>query len=116
MQNGWKLTGFPVAICGTTSEPRRVPMTILSSFKHEVAFEASGFPLLCSFDLLICVQAPSEGARREILSCLLANDILAPDVSLSALAIQTAALVASDLADFVARTKSTSIERVIRIT
>jgi peroxin-6 len=47
---------------------------------------------------------------------LLANVTLAPDVSLSALAIQTAALVASDLADFTSRTKSASIERAIRLT
>ena len=41
MQKGWKLTGFPVITLGTTSEPGRVPMSILSCFKHEVAFEAS---------------------------------------------------------------------------
>jgi peroxin-6 len=72
--------------------------------------------LLFSFDPLIRVQAPSEGTRHEILSCLLANVILASDVSLSGLAIQTAGLVASDLADFVARTQSASIERAIRLT
>jgi len=99
MQKGWKLTGFPVITLGTTSEPGRVPMSILSCFKHEVAFEA-----------------PSEGARHEILNCLLANVILAPDVSLPALAIQTAALVASDLADLVTRTKSASVERAISLT
>lgn len=99
MQKSWKLTSFPVVTLGTTSEPERVPMSIHSCFKHEIAFEA-----------------PSEGARQEILNCLLSNATLAPDVSLSALALQTAALVASDLVDFVARTKSASIERAIRLT
>ena len=72
--------------------------------------------LFSSFDPFIYVQAPSEGARHEILSCLLADLTLAPDVSLSAVAVQTAALVASDLTDFVAHTKSAAIERAIRLT
>lgn len=116
MQKSWKLTSFPVVTLGTTSEPERVPMSIHSCFKHEIAFDASLFTLSPWFHLSTRVQAPSEGARQEILNCLLSNATLAPDVSLSALALQTAALVASDLVDFVARTKSASIERAIRLT
>lgn len=43
MQKGWKLTGFPVVTFGTTSEPGRVPMSILSCFKHEVTFDVGVF-------------------------------------------------------------------------
>lgn len=42
--------------------------------------------------------------------------ILGPDVSLGNIATQTAALVASDLADLVARAKYAAIERVVRVT
>ncbi|KAF8078217.1 AAA-domain-containing protein [Lyophyllum atratum] len=96
MQDEWKITGYPVVILGTTSEPSRVPSSVLSSFKHEVAFEA-----------------PGEEERYEILRCSLVDYILSADVSLRSLATQTAALVASDLVDLVARARFASIERVI---
>ena len=50
------------------------------------------------------------------MNSLTTDAVLAPDVSLSSLATQTAALVASDLVDLVARAKFTSMERLIRIT
>jgi len=40
-QQTWKITGYPVIVFGITSEPARVPIGILSCFKHEVTFEAS---------------------------------------------------------------------------
>ncbi|KAG6891139.1 hypothetical protein C0992_010127 [Termitomyces sp. T32_za158] len=96
-QEDWKITGYPVVILGTTSQPTRIPPTIISSFKHEITFEA-----------------PGEGERFEILECSLINDVLATDVSLSNLATQTAALVASDLVDLVSRAQFASVDRVVR--
>ncbi|KAG6861902.1 hypothetical protein C0995_010608 [Termitomyces sp. Mi166 len=96
-QEDWKITGYPVVILGTTSQSSQVPPNIISSFKHEISFEA-----------------PGEGERFEILECLLFKDVLAADVSLSSLAIQTAALVASDLVDLVSRARFASVDRAIR--
>ncbi|KAH0584181.1 hypothetical protein H2248_009739 [Termitomyces sp. 'cryptogamus'] len=96
-QEDWKITGYPVVVLGTTSQPSRVPPNIISSFKHEIPFEA-----------------PGEGERNEILECSLVNDVLAADVSLSSLATQTAALVASDLVDLVSRARFASVDRAIR--
>jgi len=62
------------------------------------------------------LQAPNESERYEILDVLLADSILACDVSLSTLATQTAALVASDLVDLVERAQLISIQRVMSAT
>jgi len=35
----WRLTGYPTLVFGTTTEPSRVPPSLLSFFKHEVDFE-----------------------------------------------------------------------------
>jgi peroxin-6 len=35
----WRLTGYPTLVFGTTTEPSRVPPSLLSCFKHEVDFE-----------------------------------------------------------------------------
>lgn len=47
--------------------------------------------------------------------CSLLNVVLAPDVSVPDIATHTAALVASDLVDLVARAKFASVERAIRV-
>ncbi|KAF9451245.1 AAA-domain-containing protein [Macrolepiota fuliginosa MF-IS2] len=91
----WKISGFPVIITGTTSDTSRVPLSILSCFKHEIE-----------------LGAPNEEERLEILQALSGNTLLAPDVSLTGLAIQTAALIAIDISDLVFRAKSSAIERV----
>lgn len=39
IQTGWKLTGYPVVVLGTTSESGRVPGTLLSCFKQEINIE-----------------------------------------------------------------------------
>lgn len=39
VQKSWRITGHPVMVFATTAEADRVPMGILSCFKHEVAFE-----------------------------------------------------------------------------
>ncbi|KAJ7734916.1 AAA-domain-containing protein [Mycena maculata] len=98
VQNSWRISGYPVMVFATTAEAERVPMGILSCFKHEVTFEA-----------------PSEGERHEILRTLVAGTVLAPDVSLSKLATETAALVAGDIASLVQRAESVSISRASRI-
>ncbi|KIM80937.1 hypothetical protein PILCRDRAFT_72673 [Piloderma croceum F 1598] len=96
LQNTWRSTGYPVLVFGTAAETGRIPPGVLSCFKHEVAFEA-----------------PCESERYETLVALLSDFSLAPDVSLPALATQTAALVASDLVDLVDRANFISIERVV---
>ncbi|KDR81364.1 hypothetical protein GALMADRAFT_239217 [Galerina marginata CBS 339.88] len=99
IQSSWKLTGYPVIVLATTSESGRVPPGLLSCFKREVNLEA-----------------PNEGERLEILSRLLTDQIVASDVSLRNLAIQTAALLAGDLRDLVARAKAASIDRAFGTT
>jgi peroxin-6 len=47
----------------------------------------------------------------EILECLLGEHTIAADVSVQNLATQTAALLAGDLQDLVARARAASIER-----
>ncbi|KII88818.1 hypothetical protein PLICRDRAFT_42057 [Plicaturopsis crispa FD-325 SS-3] len=98
LQKSWNLSGYPVIVFGTTAEPGQVPPATLATFKHEVSFEA-----------------PDESNRYEILATLLAGSVLSPDVSLSSLATQTAALVASDLVDLVTRATYASRERVLRL-
>ena len=48
-----------------------------------------------------------------MLRSLTTSDVVAPDVSLRALAIQTAALVANDLVDLVRRARSSATERIL---
>ncbi|RXW18100.1 hypothetical protein EST38_g7753 [Candolleomyces aberdarensis] len=97
LQTSWKMTGFPVILVGIASDPSQVPPPILSQFKHEVS-----------------IEVPDERARHEILNTLLRNASLASDVSISELATQTAALVAADLVDLVARSKVLALERVLK--
>jgi peroxin-6 len=62
------------------------------------------------------MQAPNETERHIILTSLLGDMAVAPDVSIPALATRTAAMVASDLVDLVDQAKYQSIERVMRST
>ncbi|KAF4578683.1 peroxisomal assembly protein [Pleurotus pulmonarius] len=98
-QGSWRTMNFPVVVLGTTSEPSKVPGSILALFKHQISFEA-----------------PNEAERYEILNALLDGAMLAPDVSLASIATQTAALVASDLASLVARARHVSLENVPNVT
>ncbi|KDQ59383.1 hypothetical protein JAAARDRAFT_153154 [Jaapia argillacea MUCL 33604] len=99
LENTWKFNGHPVFIYGTTCDATKMSSTILSCFKHEVTF-----------------QVPSEIERLDILSSLLLDVPTSPDVSPSMVARQTAALVAGDIVDLVARAKYASIERVVQST
>ncbi|KAI0315544.1 P-loop containing nucleoside triphosphate hydrolase protein [Amylostereum chailletii] len=95
LSGSWRLSGYPVLVFGTTSEPSRIPGSLLSCFKHEVEFEA-----------------PGEGERASILRTLVASKILAPDVSITDLARRTAAFVAGDLAALVKRTDFVAMSRI----
>ncbi|KAK0228292.1 AAA-domain-containing protein [Armillaria fumosa] len=94
VHQSWKITGYPVMTCGITNELSKLPPAFVALFKHEIIFEA-----------------PNEAERYEILQSQLVNKVVAPDVSVSALATQTAALVAGDLVDLVLRAEAASIER-----
>ncbi|RHZ72519.1 hypothetical protein Glove_242g90 [Diversispora epigaea] len=87
--------GYPVLVIGTTGDIEKVPASVISCFRHEISFEA-----------------PDEPTRLAILEHLTREIPIAPDVSLSSLATQTAALVAKDLLDLVARAGFVAHERV----
>lgn len=57
-------------------------------------------------------QAPDETARLEILQNVLSDTVLASDVDVKAIAVQTAALVADNLVSLVERAKGAAIRRV----
>lgn len=90
-------TGFPVMVIATTGDIETLPSSVLSCFRHEVA-----------------INAPDEKTRLQILTNLLHDSPLAPDISLSNLATQTAALVAKDLVDLVGRAGVLSLQRIDR--
>ncbi|CAG8479542.1 3558_t:CDS:10, partial [Acaulospora colombiana] len=90
--------GHPVLVVGTTSDIDKVPASVIGCFRHEIKFEA-----------------PDEPSRLEILENLTRETPVAPDVSLSSLATQTAALVAKDLVDLVARAGLAALERVGKV-
>jgi peroxin-6 len=94
-RQGWKSSGFPVIILATTCDVEKVPTGVLGLFKEEIG-----------------IEAPGESERLSILRSLTKGDIVAPDVSLHALAVQTAALVANDLVDLVRRARCAATERV----
>lgn len=84
-------------VIATTGDIDALPSSVLSCFRHEVS-----------------IGAPDEKTRLQIIESLLYNSPLAPDVSLSNLATQTAALVAKDLVDLVGRAGVLSLQRVDR--
>ncbi|ORZ23089.1 P-loop containing nucleoside triphosphate hydrolase protein [Absidia repens] len=92
-------SGYPVMVIATTSDVEQLPSSILGCFRHEVV-----------------IEAPDEKARLQILKNLTYSCPLAPDVSMSSLATQTAALVAKDLVDLVARTGLLALQRINRAT
>ena len=59
-------------------------------------------------------QAPGELERQEILTTLVRDMHVAPDVSLEDYAIQTAALVPCDLVDLVSRSRYAYLKRAMR--
>ncbi|KAF9581438.1 peroxisomal assembly protein [Lunasporangiospora selenospora] len=93
--DSFKTMGHPVTVIATTGDIDKVPTSVLGCFLHEIGFDA-----------------PNEGQRLAILKNLTVTTPLGPDVSLSSLATQTAALVAKDLVDLVGRAGLVSIDRV----
>ncbi|ORX49793.1 AAA-domain-containing protein [Hesseltinella vesiculosa] len=87
----------PVMVMATTSDIDQLPSSVLGCFRHEVA-----------------MHAPDEATRLSILTNLIQDCPLALDVSLASLATQTAALVAKDLVDLVARTGVLALQRIQR--
>lgn len=87
-------TNQPVAIFGTTSNIEAVPRDMQAVFKHELA-----------------LPAPSSGEREAILTTCVADTPLAPDVVLSHVAAQAAALTAGDLASLVERARDMALAR-----
>ncbi|TKA54821.1 hypothetical protein B0A53_02630 [Rhodotorula sp. CCFEE 5036] len=86
LREGWTSSHWPVIVAATTTDVEKVP-----------------------------TGAPGEPERLAILRRLTASDLIAPDASLRALAVQTAALVATDLVDLVRRARSAAVERVMAI-
>ncbi|BGP43176.1 peroxisomal assembly protein [Rhodotorula kratochvilovae] len=98
IRDGWKASGHPVVVVATTTDVDKVPTGVLGLFKEEIG-----------------IEAPGEPERLAILRALTAADLLAPDVSLRSLAVQTAALVANDLVDLVRRSRAAAAERVLSL-
>ncbi|KAG8879295.1 peroxisomal assembly protein [Tulasnella sp. 331] len=103
LRKAWRETGYPIILVATTSDAEHLPIGILGCFKHEIAFEA-----------------PNEQERLAILQNVLYSMDergpklpIAPDIALSSIATQTAALVASDLVDLVSRTKMAAMGRAL---
>lgn len=98
LRDGWTSSGWPVFVVATTTDLEKVPTGVLGLFKEEIALEA-----------------PGESERLAMLKQLTARDVIAPDVSLRSVAVQTAALVAADLVDLVRRARAAAVERVLRV-
>ncbi|GAA6020420.1 hypothetical protein JCM10207_002101 [Rhodosporidiobolus poonsookiae] len=99
IREGWQTSGQPVVVVATTTDVEKVPTGVLGLFKEEIG-----------------IDAPAEPERLAILRNLTSSDLIAPDVSLRSLAVQTAALVASDLVDLVKRARAAAAERVLDLT
>lgn len=87
-------TNQPVAIFGTTSNIEAVPRDMQAVFKHELA-----------------LPAPNSSEREAILNIVVGDTTLAPDVVLSHVAAQAAALTAGDLASLVERARDMALAR-----
>lgn len=94
-QESWKLSGKPLVIVGTTSDPDKIPISVLGCFKEEIS-----------------IEAPGEAERLSMLQTIFGGATISPDVSFRAIAVQTAALVARDLVDLATRTWMSATERL----
>lgn len=89
----------------------RVPSGLLVCLKHEVSFEVRRSEEELHQLSELGFQAPDEFERYTILDILLQNIRIAPDVSLSHLAQQTAAFLPGDLCDLVSRAEAAAVNR-----
>ncbi|KXS14639.1 AAA-domain-containing protein [Gonapodya prolifera JEL478] len=90
-----KETGHPLMVVATCADVEKLSTSVRGCFRHEIKCEASGLY-----------------SRKAMLKFLFASTPRSSDVSLSHIALQTAALVARDLRDLVARAGAQSIKRV----
>ena len=114
LQQSWSLTSFPVVVVATTDRAEETPPRIMACFKHELNCDVSYYHFSQRDLLMARSQAPEESERHSILQSLTRSMALAPDVSLKDFAVQTAALVASDLVDLVARGKHAHLKRAMQ--
>lgn len=117
LRQSWILTGHPVFVIASSTEPEKIPQGVLSCFKHEITFEVrqTASPIHATDWLTPVHKVPAEAERAAILLNLVRSSTLAPDVSVKSLATQTAALVAADLVDLVQRARSASVQRSISV-
>ncbi|KAG8761406.1 peroxisomal assembly protein, partial [Ceratobasidium sp. 423] len=95
----WGSTGYPVAVVATTAEPDAIPVGVMACFRHEIVLEA-----------------PDERRRLRILNTIVASQKLplGPDVALSTVARETAALHAGDLVHLVRGARDQALKRVLK--
>ncbi|KAI9625607.1 hypothetical protein KEM48_010869 [Puccinia striiformis f. sp. tritici PST-130] len=67
--------------------------------------------MLALFKTQLAIEAPSEAERLEIIKELFQKDLLAPDVSLKSMALETAGLVANDLVHLVTQARMAAVTR-----
>lgn len=114
LKNAWRLNNHPVIVIASTSEIDRLPVSILKIFKHEINLEVDNKILSSSSTFQRqFLQAPTEAERLALLSDLLKDLILSPDVSLKYIATQTAALLASDLVYLIDMVQTIAMRRTL---
>ncbi|WRT70350.1 uncharacterized protein IL334_007348 [Kwoniella shivajii] len=86
---------WPVMVVGTTLEADSVPNELLGCFKQDVE-----------------IKAPNENERLTILTHLLAGYTVAPDVDLTSIARQSAALHAGDIQSLIYSAYDISLKRI----
>lgn len=120
----------PLVVLATTSESEKCPSGLLALFKHTVQWNApneqerlsilegaisasSPLPPPSSWASDSSVNSSASSPPSTAINVWGAGSVvLAPDVTLPSLATQTAALVAADLADLVARAKVAATARI----
>ncbi|CAE6443953.1 unnamed protein product [Rhizoctonia solani] len=95
----WGSTGYPVAVVATTAEPDAIPVGVMACFRHEIVLEA-----------------PDERRRLRMLNTIVADQKLplGPDVELTTVARETAALHAGDLVHLVRGARDQVLKRVLK--
>lgn len=89
-----RLHNHPIIIIATCETLEKFPTGLLSCFRHEIQLES-----------------PNEITRLAILDGLTKFTNLAPDVQMSSIAAETAALVSKDLVDLIGRAGSLALKR-----
>lgn len=105
----------PLIVLASTGEAEKCPPGLLALFKHKIQWNAPDEPerlaiLQGAIAAASTASTTSDGCKASHVG--MGSIVLAPDVTLSSLATQTAALVAADLADLVARAKAAATARI----